>query len=90
MTDFYYLYNAYTPFERSTLELLSILAPDYRISLPLEAKAPNPVPQSEMLKNGVVGIYTTTEAIMRPGVDTHLPIDLEMRPDLWLIRNPRI
>lgn len=69
MTTYRHATNLRTPFDPVDLNLLSLLE-DYRIGLPQEAKGKDtkPVPQAELRKRGIVGLYTTRAALMHDGV----------------------
>jgi hypothetical protein len=76
MTDFYHLMNARTPLDSVSQDMLMALGQDYRLSLPIEADPVpgiSPVPQEVMLKNGIIGVYVTTEALSKPEMAPHTP-----------------
>lgn len=68
------------------------LGEDYRLSLPIEADpAPGitPVPQAEMLKNGIIGVYVTLESLSKPEMAPHTPW-VGMPLEEWLKRRPTL
>jgi len=86
MTDFYHFMNMRSPIDLSARSMLVALQDGYRLSLPIEADpAPGitPVPQAEMVKNGIVGVYVTLEAAQREEMAPHTPM-VGMPVDKWL------
>jgi len=78
--------NMRSPIDISAQAMLIALQDGYMLSLPIEADpAPGiiPVPQAEMVKNGIVGVYVTLEAAHRPEMTAHTPM-LSMPLEDWL------
>lgn len=89
---FYHLMNVRTPLDGSSQDMLTALHYGYKLSLPIEADpAPGitPVPQAEMVKNGIVGVYVTAEAISEPEMAAHTPW-VGMPIMEWLERRPQL
>lgn len=92
MSDFYHFMNMRSPIDGPSLAMLAVLGQDYRLSLPIEGSTSpeiTPVSQDEMIKNGIVGVYVTTQAALKPEMRPHTPF-LDIPVDHWLIRRKRL
>jgi hypothetical protein len=65
--EFRHATNLRIPFEPVDLELLAVL-PDYRIGAPVAATCETALSDAELRELGIVGLYTTAEALSSPFV----------------------
>lgn len=72
MSDFRHVTNLRTPYDALDQKVLDALGQDsYRIGTPIEVEPDGtivPVPHAELVENGIVGLYVTYEALMKPEV----------------------
>lgn len=92
MPEFYHFMNMRSPIDGPAQNMLVALGEGYRLSLPVEADpAPGivPVPQSEMIKNGITGVYVTLEAASQDKMAPHTPM-IGMPLEEWLTRRVQL
>lgn len=72
---YYHLMNMRTPFDYPNQDALLAFG-DYKLSLPIKADplpGITPIPQAEMIVNGIVGLYVRSNAAETPDIAKHWP-----------------
>lgn len=85
--------NMRTPFDQSAQQTLTVCGAGYKLSLPIEAKESpgiEPVPQSIMVRNGIVGLYVTAETVALPEMIPHLPWITGISFQEWFSNRPTL